>query len=200
MQIIGLTGGIASGKTYAANIFKSLGATVIDADVIAREVVAKGTPALAEITAHFGDSILDTRQELNRDLLRDKIFADVTEKKWLENLLHPIIRKEIQHRLTKVITPYCLLVIPLLLETNYQDLVNRILVIDAPEQLQIDRACKRDNSQPEKIKQIMLTQASRSQRLALADDIIVNDGDLTKLTKQVEKLHEFYYSLSTGKE
>ncbi|MGE3919364.1 MAG: dephospho-CoA kinase [Gammaproteobacteria bacterium] len=195
MLIIGLTGGIGSGKSIVSEQFKKLGAGIIDTDQIAKELVTKGKPALAEIAKHFGREILDEQGHLNRMLLRDKIFNNLEEKQWLENLLHPMINEEIANQLKETKAPYCIIVIPLLFETNYSDFIQRVLVVDSPEQLQIERASKRDQSSEANIKKIICHQISRTERLARADDVIINDSTLDNLEKQVTALHEKYMKL-----
>jgi len=195
MLVIGLTGGIGSGKSTAAKCFEELGIHVIDADHIAREIVKPGTFVLEEILARFGQQIL-TEGQLNRSKLRELIFADPLQKQWLENLLHPLIRSRMQELAQQAPSPYCIMMIPLLLETKPNALINRILVIDAPEALQVSRTQARDKIPAGQVIRIMTTQTSRSQRLAAADDIIINDGDLAHLKEQVLKMHQRYVSLA----
>lgn len=192
---IGITGGIGSGKSEVTQRFERLGINVIDTDVVAREVVTVDTPALKAIAEHFGGSILLDTGELNRAKLRDVIFKYPSEKKWLEALLHPIIRTAIVEQLQAAHSPYVILSSPLLLETDQHKLVDRILVVDAPPELQIARATARDNNTEEQIKNIINTQLQRDERLAKADDIIVNHNSLIDLQNQVEKQHDFYLSL-----
>jgi dephospho-CoA kinase len=194
--VIGLTGGIGSGKSEVSRRFQALGISVIDADDIAREVVEPHKPALKMIAAHFGDNILNANGTLNRENLRHIIFTHPHEKKWLENLLHPIIRAEIIQQLQNAKSAYAILASPLLLETTQHELVNRILVVDANEELQLARASERDNNDREQIKKIMATQMRRAERCAKADDIIDNHGNLAELNTQVTKLHAHYLTLS----
>ena len=194
--VIGITGGIGSGKTAATDAFIALGMTVVDADVVAREVVVPGKPALAEIVRHFGDTALLADGSLDRKALRELIFREPAEKKWLEALLHPLIRQQIIIQLKQSRSAYTLLSSPLLLETDQQTLCRRILVIDAPEALQLERTIARDNSDVETIKAIMASQFSRQQRLDKADDVIVNDIDVMSLHNAVQTLHETYLELS----
>ena len=194
-MIIGLTGGIGSGKTEVSRRFEKLGIQVVDADIIARQVVEPKSHALKQIAEHFGSQILTQDEQLNRSKLREIVFAKPLEKKWLENLLHPIIRKETIDQLNKTTSPYCILVSPLLLETDQPSLVNRILVVDTDTALQISRASTRDNSSPEQITRIMDAQHSREERLAQADDVVTNTGDLNLLDEQVHALHQFYLTL-----
>ena len=189
MFILGLTGGIGSGKSAAADRFASHGITVIDSDVIARQVVAKGQPALSAIADYFGPSVLTTSGELDRQWLRQRIFANPAEKRWLENLLHPLIRKSTQQHIDAVTSIYGVLSIPLLLESNQQHLVDRILVIDTDENQQISRSCERDNTTVAEVKAIMATQLPRHERLARADDVICNSGSVEALHKSVDDYH-----------
>lgn len=196
--VIGITGGIGSGKTAASNAFMALGITVVDADLVAREVVLPGQPALAAISEHFGQHILLPDGNLDRKALREIIFRDPTAKQWLEALLHPLIRQEIVSRLRHSDSPYTLLSSPLLLETDQQTLCNRVLVIDAPESLQLARAIARDSSSADTIKAIMASQLERQQRLAKADDVIINDGDLIALHEAVQAMHKTYLELTAN--
>lgn len=189
--IIGLTGGIGSGKSEVCRLFALRNIVIVDADIVAREVVLPGSAALEAITLHFGTSIIENGQ-LNRNKLREIVFSNQNEKKWLESLLHPIINTEIRNQLAEADSPYAILASPLLLETRQFELVNRVLVIDASEQLQIERASQRDKSSTSQIKAIMQTQLSRQERCARANDIIHNHGNLSELEPQVEKLHQFY--------
>ena len=194
-MIVGLTGGIGSGKSEVSRRFENLGIDVIDSDVIARDVVSTGKPALNKVAEHFGQQILNTDKTLNRGQLRELIFNNQSEKKWLEDLLHPLVRTEIISQLNKSKSAYQILSSPLLLETSQQDIVDRILVVDADESLQISRAMQRDANNPDQIKKIMSTQMDRSKRCAKADDIISNHGDLDELDTQVKQLHSFYVNL-----
>lgn len=194
--VVGITGGIGSGKTAATDRFASHGVDVIDADIMSREVVKPGRPALAQISARFGaEHILLADGSLNRRALRDIIFADKTQKSWLENLLHPLIREEIVQALKRSNPPYCLLVSPLLLETDQHKMCDRILLIDAPESLQLSRTQQRDQTTETAVKAIMSSQLGREQRRAAADDIIVNDADLSALYAAVDRQHQIYLEL-----
>lgn len=195
-MIVGLTGGIGSGKSEVSRRFENLGIDVIDADVVAREVVDLGKPALKEIAEHFGQHVLNNDQTLNRSKLREIIFNKNQEKKWLENLLHPLIRAEIISQLKQSKSPYKILSSPLLLETNQHELTDRILVVDADPSLQIARVMNRDTNSLDQIKKIMETQMERNERCAKADDIIENHGDFAELDAQVSNLHEFYLTLT----
>jgi dephospho-CoA kinase len=194
--VIGLTGGIGSGKTAVSDYFAQLGVTVVDADVAARVVVEKGRPALAQIAEHFGSHILQADGTLDRAQLRTEVFKDPGARRWLESLLHPLIRQEIQDGLDNATSPYALLVSPLLVESGQNKLTQRVLVVDVPEELQLQRTINRDNNSPDQVKAIMAAQASRQQRLDNADDVIVNDGTLEQLHQQVEALHLKYLGLS----
>lgn len=195
--VIGLTGGIGSGKTTISDHFAQLDIDIIDADIIAREVVAVNSPALKEIANHFGREYLLEDGQLNRALLRNKIFSNEADKLWLNNLLHPLIRSEIINQANSATSPYCILVAPLLLENNLQGLVNRILVIDVTEALQISRTLQRDTSSESVIKSIMASQISRADRLKAADDIFDNNSDVTSdIQNQVAILHQKYLSLT----
>lgn len=189
---VGLTGGIGSGKSAAAECFAALGVGIVDADIVAREVVAPGQPALQQIAAHFGDQVIAADGSLQRRVLREIVFADPEQRRWLEQLTHPLIAQSIQRQLAASTGPYALLVSPLLLETTQRELVQRVLVIDAPETLQVTRTVARDQAEPEQVRQIMAAQMSREQRLAHADDVIVNQGDLEQLRQQVVQLHQQY--------
>ena len=194
--IIGLTGGIGSGKSEVSRRFQALGTVVVDADEVARLVVEPGQPALADIAAHFGSHLVSADGHLNRALLRKIIFSQPEEKRWLEALLHPLINKEIRQQLADASSAYAILSSPLLLETRQHELVNRILVIDANETLQIARASSRDGNTSEQIKAIMATQLDREARISKADDIIHNHGDLLELDEQVNALHQKYMTLA----
>ena len=195
MLRIGLTGGIGSGKSTAADFFAELGIPVIDADTIAHQLTISTHPIFTKIVHHFGNTVLDSNGQLKRAKLRELIFSDTTAREWLENLLHPVILQEMAQRLQTVTTSYCILVIPLLAEKKLAPFVDRVLVIDAPENLQIQRTQQRDKLTLAQINSVLQTQTSRAERLALADDIIYNDGDLAKLKQQVTQLHKRYLSL-----
>lgn len=192
MFVVGLTGGIGSGKTAASDIFKSLGVNIVDADIVAREVVEPGQPALKEIVQHFGADILLTDGNLDRAKLRTCIFSNPSEKYWLENLLHPIIRQEIQHQLNDSKATYSILVSPLLFETDQSKLVNRTLLIDVPVDIQLERAAFRDNNPAEQIQKIIDSQLPRDVKLSKADDVICNDKDLASLELKIKDKHLFY--------
>lgn len=195
--VIGLTGGIGSGKSAASDMFAQLGIDVVDADVVSREVVEPGTPALAAILDRFGPQLANSDGSLDRKTLRTIIFGDVREKKWLETLLHPLIREQITQQLQSGSSAYTLLVSPLLFETGQNELVDRVLLIDAPESLQLSRTSARDNSSESAVAAIMATQMPRDERLARADDIIVNDRDLDHLQSEVLLLHRKYLDMAS---
>lgn len=195
-MIVGLTGGIGSGKSLVASRFVNHKITIVNADILARDVVVKGSPALTEISRHFGQDILDAENNLNRRKLRDIIFNSPAEKHWLEALLHPLINAEIRRQLKASTSNYTILESPILLETEQYKLVDRILVVDASEHSQIERASQRDNSTPQQIKQIMATQLNRQERCARAHDIIQNHGSIDDLYQQVDKLHQLYLEIT----
>jgi dephospho-CoA kinase len=199
MFVIGLTGGIGSGKSTIADYFTKLGIDVIDADKIAREVVTPHSAALNEIAVHFGTSALNKDGSLNRGALRRTIFADPKERRWLEALLHPLIRERLEQDIAHSSSPYVVVVIPLLIESSYQYPIDRVLVIDTPEAQQRSRTHLRDQISKEEIENIISAQVSREQRLAAADDIIHNDKGIEELEQQVNKLHQYYLSLSEQK-
>jgi dephospho-CoA kinase len=192
MRIIGLTGGIASGKSAAADHFATLGVPIIDADIIARELVEPGKPALDKICQRFGNNILLETGELNRTAMREIIFNDEQARHDLESILHPLIRGTIAERIAALDDCYCIVVIPLLTESGNWEILDHKLVIDCPESLQLQRLQNRDHLDLEQATHIINTQASREQRKSIADDIIDNSHDLTHLKSAVEQLHEKY--------
>lgn len=196
--ILGLTGGIGSGKSAAAQHFIDLGVHAVDADHAARWVVEPGRPALAQIVAHFGAGILQADGQLDRTALRTQIFQHPEQRRWLEALLHPLIRQEIISNLAKAESPYAILGSPLLVESGQHLLTQRVLVVDAPEQLQLQRTMQRDHTSAEQVQAILKAQASREERLRHADDVLLNDRDINWLQAEVERLHRFYLSLRTG--
>lgn len=197
--ILGLTGGIGSGKTAAANHFASLGIHVVDADQAARWVVEPGRPALQQIVEHFGPDVLH-EGALNRAALRERIFQDPNERIWLEQLLHPLIRAEVAAHLANAESPYAILVSPLLVESGQYRQVDRVLVVDVPEALQVERTVARDLTSEEQVRAILKVQASREERLRHADDVLLNDHDLAWLKAEVERLHRFYLTLRGGRQ
>lgn len=199
MLIIGLTGGIGSGKSAVANFFKEQNIAVASADEINHQLLQKGSPAHQKIYEHFGPSCLAENQEIDRQKLRNIIFKQPQEKTWLEKLLHPIITEELKKFVLQSTGPYCVLEIPLLLEANLNITVDRILVVDIPEEQQISRAQQRSNLSTEELKTIISLQMPRSERLQHADDILNNSGTLAQLKEKVLKLHEFYLALAKNK-
>ncbi|AJR07444.1 dephospho-CoA kinase [Photobacterium gaetbulicola] len=194
--VIGLTGGIGSGKTTVANLFAAQRIDIIDADIVAREVVEPGSAGLQAIVERLGSDILLTDGSLNRSKLREAIFSDHQLKEWLNQLLHPMIREKMQQDIAAAQSPYCLLVVPLMVENNLQVMTNRLLVVDVDEETQIARTQQRDNVSAEQIRSILASQASREQRLAAADDVICNNGNGDNLEQQVARLHQEYLALS----
>ena len=198
MYVVAITGGIGSGKTTVANQFAALGIEVVDADLIAREVVEPGTPALAAIASHFGPGILDEQGRLDRRALRERIFSNPAAKSWLNALLHPIIRSEMLRQCAAANSPYCLLVVPLLVENRLTELADRVLVIDVDEATQIERTCRRDGVNREQAQAILASQASRSERLAMADDVLDNQSGTTEtIRERILALHETYLAFAS---
>jgi dephospho-CoA kinase len=187
--IVGLTGGIASGKSTALAMFESLEVPYVDADIVAREVVEPGSVALADITAHFGHAILQNNGELDRSALRQVIFADSDHKQWLENLLHPLIQQRMLTSLNNFEAPYVLLAAPLLFENNLDRFCDKTITLDVSEEVQLSRATLRDGSNIETLKSIMASQWSRQKRLDKADYILDNSGNDIDLSAQVTALH-----------
>ncbi len=196
MLTIGLTGGIGSGKSTVSNLFAELGVPVIDADVAAREVVKPGEPALNEIAARFGQEILNPDGSLNRTNLRELIFVDPQARRDLEAILHPRIRSHMAEQLSALTTPYAILSIPLLVESGGAYNLDRVLVVDLPEDEQLNRVCQRDGIGREQAAAIQQAQCSRSERLAIADDVIENSCDLASLKEQILALHQKYLALA----
>jgi len=198
MLVIGLTGGVGSGKSTVGRYFEELGIPVIDTDSIARQVVEPGRPALAEIRDRFGPELIRSDKQLDRKALRARVFSNAYERRALESILHPRIRAELQRQLSHLSSPYCIVAIPLLVEKAWQNEVDRVLVVDSPEQLQIRRTIQRENLDTEQVQRIIDSQASRRERLAIADDVIVNDGQRTSLEAAVLELHRRYLSLAAN--
>lgn len=194
--IVGLTGGIGSGKTTVAKLFAQHGVTVIDTDQLARDVTRTGQHALQQIEEKFGPKILEANGSLNRTKLRKIVFENEEDRIWLEKLLHPLICKEMKRKAEQASSPYCIVIIPLLLETEADPLINRILIVDAFENEQIKRTKARDNLTEDEVKAILKTQVNRQARLAAANDIIENHGTFEDLKPQVERLHGFYCALA----
>lgn len=196
--ILGLTGGIGSGKSTVAALFAELGVPVVDADQVARDLVAPGTPALAAITAHFGSDILQDDGSLDRAALRQRIFHDPLAKQWLEQLLHPRIREQLLAACRQATGPYVILMAPLLLENGLQTLVQRVLSIDVSVETQIARTCQRDQNDAALVQRIIASQISRSARLAASNDVIDNENrDVDALRAQVKVLHCNYLQQAT---
>ena len=196
MFILGLTGGIGSGKSAASKYFRDQGITVVDADVVAREVVEPGQPALIAIKERYGANALLDDGTLNRAWLRAKVFAEPDERKWLESQTHPRIRDSIIVQLSAATSPYAILESPLLFESGQSELVARTLIIDVPEEVQVERACSRDGNEEEQIRRIIAAQMPRSERLQRADDAVDNSGNLEALYSQLAPLHQSYLQLA----
>lgn len=194
--VVGLTGGIASGKSAVAAVFRSLGVHVVDADQLAREVVEPGQIALEQIASHFGDSILTPAGTLDRAALRALVFSEPEQRSWLENLLHPLIGELLKIRLSESDSDYAVLESPLLLETEQHTLVDRVLVVDVDEETQFARAMARDGSDADTIRSIIASQMDRNRRLELADDVLDNQASLESLTESIKALHHRYQKLA----
>ncbi|XQW84413.1 dephospho-CoA kinase [Thalassotalea piscium] len=195
--IVGLSGGIGSGKTTVSDFFEKFGISVVDADIIARELVAKGSKGLAQIIEHFGQTFLTPEGDLDRAKLRTQIFSHPNDKKWLNELLHPLIREHIIQALADAPSEYCLLVAPLLLENQLDKMVDRVLIVDVSQQTQIQRTLARDKSNAAEIQAIIDSQIARPLRQKAADDIIVNDKlTLAELEDKVFLLHQKYLKMS----
>jgi dephospho-CoA kinase len=195
---VGLTGGIASGKSLVAELFRQHGVHVIDADQLAREVVAPGQPGLARLVAHFGPDILDARGSLERRRMRERVFTDAEARRQLEAILHPLIHAELARQRDADGGEYSILMIPLLARSGMRVLVDRILVVDAPETTQIERLRRRDNISNELALNMLSAQETRQQRLDVADDILLNSGDASLLEAPVAQLHLHYLKLARG--
>ena len=195
MLIIGLTGGIGSGKSVASDKFASLGITVVDADVASRTVVEPGKPALQEIESHFGSEIITEDGQLDRAKLREIIASDAEERKWLESVLHPRIGEQIAKEISESTSPYTLFVAPLLLETNSQEMCARVVVVDVPNDIQVERTAKRDKVPIDQVEQMVSAQMEREKRLEKADDVLLNTSTIEELEKKVEQLHEMYLQM-----
>lgn len=196
MFVVGLTGGIGSGKSSVSAMFAELGINIVDADVAARIVVEPGTPALKQIAEHFGDSVMTGDGALDRTALRRIVFESDKARGWLERLLHPLIDTELKNRLRSATSPYAILCSPLLIETGQHKLANRIAVVDVPEHLQIERTMERDDNDETQIKAIMAAQIDRNARLNHADDMIDNQPSPAKVKKRVKELHNRYLKLA----
>ena len=197
-MIIGLTGGIGSGKSAAGIEFEKLGITVIDADKVAQKASLKNSKAYKEIVEYFGATILDNSQNIDRRKLRNIVFNNDEQKKKLEQILHPAIREDISFAISNSKSPYTIIMVPLIYETNSKDNYNRILVIDCDEDIQISRAVTRDGASEEDIKKIINSQATKKERLSIADDVISNNSSIEKLSEKVLHLHKNYLELING--
>lgn len=197
--IVGLTGGIGSGKTTVANQFAALGIQLVDADVVAREVVAPGSAALQAICSHFGVEMLLADGNLNRALLREKVFSNPNDKQWLNQLLHPLIRTQMLQQLAAATSPYVVLVAPLLLENGLQSLVDQVLVVDVSPETQLQRTTERDKVPASQVEAIMASQCTPEQRRAGATQLLDNDLPLSDLPQRVAVLHQLYSGLAAEK-
>lgn len=196
---VGLTGGIACGKSTVANLFAALGVPIVDTDVLAREVVAPGSPLLPEIARHFGEQVLQKDGSLDRARLRTLVFANPAERQWLEQLTHPAIRELTDRRCATATGPYVMVAIPLLVETQGAARFDRVLVVDCDPQVQLARLQARDGTTRAEAERMLAAQVTREQRLAVADDVILNNGDIAELRDQVEKLHRQYESAASAR-
>ncbi len=187
--VVGVTGGIGSGKTAVTDHLQTLGITVVDADLASRLIMEPGRPALAAVAERFGDDILLADGQLDRAALRQIVFSDPDQRQWLEQLTHPLIGEEILNQLGVAESPYAVLSSPLLLETSQKDLCDMIVVVDVPEPVQLERTMRRDDNEEGQVRRIMAAQLAREQRLAGADRVIDNSGSLDELHAQVEELH-----------
>ncbi|MFZ6772074.1 dephospho-CoA kinase [Undibacterium sp. SXout7W] len=194
---LGLTGGIGSGKTTVANIFAKLGATIIDTDEIAHQLTAPGGKAIPQILAEFGADSINADGAMNRVTMRERVFTDITQKQKLEQILHPLIRQETELAASKADGDYTIFVVPLLVESgNWKNRVSRVLVVDCDENTQIQRVISRNGLTETQVRAIMQAQASRQQRLAAADDVIVNEGDISSIQTKINQLHQNYRRLA----
>ncbi|WP_417663767.1 dephospho-CoA kinase [Pseudidiomarina donghaiensis] len=200
MFVVGVTGGIGSGKTTVTDLFYQQGIDVVDADVIARGIMNPGSTALEAVKQRFGEQALNPDGSLHRAWLRERIFAHPEDKTWLNNLTHPLVREQLLQQLAQAQSPYVILSAPLLIENRLTQLCDRVLVVDVSEATQIKRTAARDNTNAEQVQAIIAAQASREQRLAAADNVIDNNGAVEELPKQVEKLHELYLRLAANKQ
>lgn len=198
--IVGLTGGVGSGKSTVADLFVEKGAVLIDTDAIAHELTGPGGAAMPLLMAEFGPTVANTQGALDRAAMRQRVFADSTTRARLEGILHPLIRQISAERCQAAVAPYVILAVPLLVESgSYRQRCDRIVVVDCPESLQIERVMARNGLAADEVKAIMMAQATRSQRLAIADDVVTNDADLSSLCLQVNALHRKYLRLAAEK-
>ena len=198
MFVVGLTGGIGSGKTVASDRFEELGVKVVDADIASRVVVEIGKPALSSIEGQFGSDVISDDGSLNRAKLREIIFKDDEAKSWLESLLHPLIGQHILYEIASATSRYVILVSPLLFETTQFQMCNRTLLIDVPKDIQILRTAKRDKVPESQVEKIIASQMDRDQKIGKADDVIVNDGEIGDLISKIDKIHQRYIELADG--
>tara|TARA_A100001037_G_scaffold197974_1_gene177018 strand:- start:9469 stop:10065 length:597 start_codon:yes stop_codon:yes gene_type:complete len=198
MFVVGLTGGIGSGKTVASDRFEELGVKVVDADIASRVVVEIGKPALSSIEGEFGSDVISDDGSLNRAKLREIIFKDDEAKSWLESLLHPLIGQHILDEIASATSRYVILVSPLLFETTQFQMCNRTLLIDVPKDIQILRTAKRDKVPESQVEKIIASQMDRDQKIGKADDVIVNDGEISDLISKIDKIHQRYIELADG--
>ena len=195
-MIVGLTGGIGSGKSAAANFFQNEGITVIDADGLSRKVIEEGTPGFVSIVNYFGSKIIDSDGSINRAHLRKEVFDDEDKKKLLESIIHPLVRDLMVKKVAASKSPYSIIMAPLIFETNSMSNYNRILVIDCDPKLQLERAMLRDNNSKAQIQKIMYSQCSREERISIANDVIPNNDSLENLKIRSIAMHKFYLGLS----
>lgn len=198
MFIVGLTGGIGSGKTVASDRFEELGVKVVDADIASRVVVENGQPALHSIEGKFGSDVISDDGSLNRAKLREIIFKDNEAKSWLEALLHPLIAKHISDEISRATSKYAVLVSPLLFETSQFEMCNRTLLIDVSKEAQILRTAARDNVSKSQVEKIISSQMDRDQKIKKADDVIVNDGEINDLISKIDDIHQKYIEIADG--
>ena len=194
-MIIGLTGGIGSGKSAAANFFQNEGINVIDADNLAREVIAQNTPGFKSVVDYFGSNIIDVDGSINRSKLRQEVFDNEQKKKVLESITHPLVRNLMEERIKTSKSSYSIIMVPLIFETKSMSAYNRILVIDCDPELQLERATLRDNNSREQIQKILDSQCSREERLSIANDVIPNNDSLDDLKTRSLSMHKFYLGL-----
>lgn len=196
MLIIGLTGGIGSGKSTVSSFFSDLGIDIIDADRVAKQLTVKDSPFYHKIIKHFGDDCILHTKELDRKKLRHFIFSDPQEREWLEHMLHPPIRLEIQRQLANIRSPYGIVIIPLLAQKSNYTFLDRVCTIDTEIKNQLKRTSERDQVDPNMATAMIQSQISRKQRLAIADDVIINNGSVSELKERVYALNDFYLELS----
>lgn len=198
MLVVAVTGGIGSGKSTVAELFRAKGVPIIDTDDVARQLVRPGQPLLQQIVTQFGSQFLDASGRLDRKALREYIFTDNQARLKLESLMHPAIHAEVMAQLKKVDSAYCLILVPLLARSSQHYAYNRILLVDAPEDIRVGRTAQRDRQDPDSIRQIIASQPSREEMLALADDVLDNSGDKAALSAGIDSLHQMYLALARG--